>query len=330
MTTSTDAPIRLVTCIGVRSDLPLLPHFLDHYAALGVAPADMVVILNAEDADAPGLAEARAILAARGVAPPEIWIAPYTSGTMWAERRRVQAARCAPGDWVLSADVDEFQTWPAPLREVLAGAEALGADCVQGVMIDRLAPGGRLAPVRPEPPVLEQFPVRAEVTLAIGGRSEVHGRGGTVKVMAARAHVLPARGGHRPSDETPARQLLGHPLANWHEIEDPSFRFALPLQVHHVHWTDTLPARLEKRLATPGVSPAGAEYGRRQLEHIARHGGIDLASVPVMPEAAPDAGADGDWPRRLRRLRRMAWPKRAHAVALAARRRAGRLVRGRA
>ena len=317
----TGAPIRLVTCVGVGSDLPLLPHFLDHYTALGVAPGDIVVILNAQDAAAPGLADAQSLLAARGAAAPEIWIAPYTSDTMWAERRRVQAARCAPDDWVLSADVDEFQRWPAPLREVLATAEAHGADCVQGVMIDRLAPGGRLAPVRPAPAILEQFPIRAEVAIAIGGRSAAHGRGGTVKVMAARGRILPARGGHRPMPEPPATQLLNYPLGDWREIEDPAFRFSIPLQVDHVHWTDTLPDRLRTRIATPGVSPAGAEYGRRQLDHLERHGGIDMGAVALMPGAAPD------WPARLDELRRIGRRKRMAGSARAALRRLARLGR---
>ena len=305
----TDGPIRLVTCVGVGSDLPLLPHFLDHYAALGVAPADTVVILNADAPDHPALAEARAILDARGVATPEIWIAPYTSETMWAERRRAQRVRCAPGDWVLSADVDEFQRWPAPLREVLGTAEGFGADCVQGVMIDRLAPGGRLAPVRPEPGILEQFPIRAEVAIAIGGRSAAHGRGGTVKVMAARGRILPGRGGHRPLPEPRARQLLLYPLGDWREIERPAFRFAVPLQVDHVHWTDTLPERLRRRIATPGVSPAGAAYGARQLAHLERHGGIDLGAVSLAPEGT------ADWPARLAALRRMGRRKRMLGTA---------------
>jgi hypothetical protein len=229
----------------------------------------------------------------------------------------VQADLCAPDNWVMHADVDEFHRWPEPLGACLARAAALGADCVQGVMIDRLAPGGRLAPVLPDPPVLEQFPLRAEVAWSVGGASPVHGRGGTVKMMAARGRLLPHRGGHRPALGSRVRYLYRYPLGSFWEIDDPAFRFSVPTQVDHVHWTDTLPERLRTRLATPGVSPAGAEYGRRQLDHIAAHGGrIALGQVAlegrdgVPPSPPPRPGAPGQvdwpgWPDRLEALRRM-------------------------
>ena len=296
--------IWLLTCVGVAHDLALLPHWLRHYLDLGIAPERIVVILNAAVEADPGLDRAREILAAHGATrPPEIWIAPYTSGTMWARRGAVQSRICAPGDWVLNADVDEFHRWPEPVADCLARAADLGADCVQGVMIDRLAPGGVLSPVREAPHVLEQFPVRAEVAWSIGGASPVHGRGGTVKMMAARGRHLPHRGGHRPAMGSEVSYLYRYPLGSFREIDDPAFRFSVPTQVDHVHWTETLPARLETRLATPGVSPAGVEYGRRQLDHFGRNAGrIDLAQVALEEEVAPGTGA---WPERLAELRRM-------------------------
>ena len=33
--------VRLVTCVGVERELPLLGHFLDHYTALGIDPAHL-------------------------------------------------------------------------------------------------------------------------------------------------------------------------------------------------------------------------------------------------------------------------------------------------
>ncbi len=297
-------PIWCVTCVGVGQDLDLLPHWLRHYLDLGIEPGRFVVILNADSADDPGIGRAGEILAEHGVArPPEVWIAPYTSGAMWEQRGAVQARACPPGDWVLNADVDEFHRWPEPVADCLARAAALGADCVQGVMIDRLAEGGALAPVRAAPHILEQFPLRAEAAMAIGGTSPVHGRGGTVKMMAARGRILPHRGGHRPAPGTATRYLYRYPLGSFREIDDPAFRFSVPTQVDHVHWTASLPARLEKRLATPGVSPAGAEYGRRQLDHFARHGGgIGLEQVALEEDVAPAAV---DWPGRLAELRRI-------------------------
>lgn len=290
----------LITCLGVATDLPLLPHFLHHYTALGVEPARMIVILNALSPEEPALATAREMLEAAGTGRVTRWIAPYTSETMWQERRAVQERFCTDGAWVLSADVDEFHEYPEPLPDMLARAAALEASCIQGVFIDRLAPGGAMAAVTDAPEILRQFPIEAEVTMSIGKTSAVHGRGGTVKLMAIRPHVLPRRGGHGPMPGPGISYLYNHALGDFPQIDDPSFRFAVPTQVHHIHWTGTLLRRLETRLATPGVSPAGAEYGRRQIDHIRAHGGIDLNSVALRHGTGSE-----DWPAALARMRRV-------------------------
>lgn len=290
---------RLISCVGVEAELAMLPHFLAHYRALGIAPGDMHLILNAATPDHPELARARDMLARAGTAVPEIWIAPYTSDTMWQKRREMQARVARPDDWVISADLDEFHDYPERLADFLTRCDRMGVDCVQGPFIDRLAPGGRLAPVAPDPPVLMQFPIAAEVGLSIAGPGDLHNRYGTVKIMAVKGAVLPSRGGHHPQGGQDVRYLYGQPLGAFPEIERPAFRFALPTAVHHLHWTDTLPARLERRLATPGVSPAGVEYGQKQLDHIARHGGIALDRVAVAP-----SGTARDRARDLARIRR--------------------------
>ena len=317
--------VRLLTCVGVADDLPLLPHWLDHYAGLGIAPADTICLLNATDAKAPNLLRAEALLAERGAVAVR-WIAPYTSETMWAARRALQEEHAGPDDWVLSADVDEFHVYPAPLGEVLAACRAGGITCLQGPFVDRLGPDGVLAAVSPDRPLAEQFPVAAEASLSLFGEGRTHNRYGTVKIMAMRGGVMPDRGGHHPQDEWAHRYLYGAPLAAFGGITTPRFRFAVPTQVHHYHWTAALPARLERRLATPGVSAAGAEYGARQLAALAS-GRVPLETVALRPEG--EAGT-GDWKARAAALRRRAPLIRArHAAGRAVRRglRAARLDR---
>ena len=140
-------------------DLPLLPHFLAHYRRLGVAPGDVHAILNAPSPDDPRLAAALDTMRGAGCAPPEVWTEPYTSGAMWERRRALQDRVAPPDRWVLSADVDEFHEYPEPLPDFLGRCAALGADCVQGPFVDRLAPGGRPGrPSRPRPASSSSFP----------------------------------------------------------------------------------------------------------------------------------------------------------------------------
>lgn len=292
----TDA--RLISCIGVQSDLAVLPHFLRHYVDLGIAPDRMHLVLQSSEPDDPGLDAARDILSAFGVAPHEVWVAPYTSDAMWEKRREVQLAVSEEEDWILSADSDEFHEYPEPLAAFLGRCDRMGITCTQGVFIDRLAPGGALAPIRDAPAISEQFPILADVIASIGGTGTHFNRYGTVKLMAMRAHVLPSRGGHHPlGGQAGIVHLFGQPLADFARIDRPAFRFRVPLRVHHFHWSASLPASLRRRIATQGVSPAGKEYGMKMLEHFERYDGIDLDA------AATTRSGIAFWRARLARMR---------------------------
>jgi len=292
-TAKTDAEVRrgpiLISCLGVDSDLALLPHFLAHYQALGIAPGAVHVILNAPGEDHAGVDEACATLARFGHAPAEIWTDRYSSAAMWERRRAVQARVARPGDWIVNADVDELHEYPAPLPEVIAWCEARGITALQGPFIDRIAPDGGLAPVRETPALSDQFPVRAEAMIHIAGLGGGHDAYGTVKLMLHRAEVRPSRGGHHPqADPRRVRYALHRPLAEFPGITRPGFRFAHPFRVHHFKWSDALVAGLRRRLANPDVSPAGKAYGTKLLAHFETRGGFDLSALPrTEPRSRP-------------------------------------------
>ena len=290
---------RLVTCVGVEHDLPLLGHFLDHYAALGVAPDRMHPILQSAEPDAPGLARAREILARRGAEPAEEWIGPYTSAGMWERRRAVQERLAAADDWVLNADADEFHDYPAPLGEVIAFCEERGVRCVQGPFVDRIAPGGVLAAADPDASPWETFPVSADAGTAIGKRPGLDDATGTVKIMLHRGDVAPGLGGHHPANLPEEALLYGAGPMVFPRIKSAAFRFALPCRVWHFKWTAPLREGLERRRATPGASRAGSVYGGRILDYLERRGGrIDLADLIVEERREPA----GDWRAQVERL----------------------------
>jgi hypothetical protein len=275
----------------VQHDLALLPHFLRHYLELGIAPSHVHLVLNAPRDDIAELSQAQSLLDAHDIEPAEVWIAPYTSGSMWTKRREVQQRLADPGDWVISADVDEFHEYPDALPAFLAYCERKEVECVQGVFVDRLAADGCLNAIASEPSVWEQFPVEADVacTLRRGGE-DPYWHDGTVNVMACRGDLLPGLGGH---DLQAARDevsyLFGRPLSAFPWITHSTFRFALPLRVHHFKWVDTLLASLRERLATPGASHAGSAYGRLLLNYFDREGRIVLDEVPVKQHTYLDA-----------------------------------------
>lgn len=292
----------LFTCVGVAHDLPLLPHFIRHYAGLGVRRERMHIILNSASADDPKLDAAISILRENGVQNFETWIEPYTSDAMWAKRREVQARTVTRDDWVLNADVDEFHEYPMALDDFLAACDEMGVNAVSGVFIDRLAPGGKLAEVLPKPDVLTQFPVTAEVTYSLFGSGKYHGLGGTMKLMAMRGQIMPRRGGHGPKGHPETVHLYADVLDFYVFLMKPEQRFRVPTRVHHVHWTASLPDRLQRRLDTPGASKGGSEYGQKQLDHIRENGGIDLSRVALDPGHGWQ-----DWRAEVARFRRWHW-----------------------
>jgi len=291
--------LRLVTCIGVDHDLALLPHFVDHYQALGITGAGMIALLNTPEPENPRLAEAQRICTDAGVVWQN-WIAPYTSDAMWRKRREIQAKFCSSEDWVISADVDEFHQFPERLPIFLDRCEALGANVVQGVFVDRIDAGGRLRSIGSSPSLAEQFPLVADAMGLVGRSGRHHNRFGTVKLMAIRGGILPERGGHDVLPGQDAKYLYRAPLGQFARIEEPDFRFAVPTRVNHYRWTGSLVGSLRQRLATPGVSVAGEEYGLKQLAFMERNDRFDPDRLPRDEDGFPRV----DWEGKLRAMRR--------------------------
>lgn len=286
-----DARVRVLSCVGAARDRDLVGHFARHYRDLGVAPDRIHLIVHA-DRDAPGSADAvhrlLDILAELGIEPADVWRGVYTSGALWQRRRALQRRVATAEDWVLSADIDEFHVYPAPLSEVVDHLEECGANLLQGPMIDRLAPGGVLAPVDPTRPLADQFPVIADVMCPIGGVQTADEAGGTVKMMLFRGDVLPGIGGHSPWQNRHGpwrregvRYAAGRPLADVPEVIDPPWRFAQPAAVHHYTWTAGLVEDVRRRRAAPGASARGSAYGSVVIDYLERHGRIRLEDVAV-------------------------------------------------
>lgn len=274
--------IRLITCAGVEHDLALLPHFLTYYSELGIAPCNMHVVLQASNDNTKNMHDAVALLDKYGIQPEEVWIAAYTSQTMWEKRREIQQKVAHADDWIISADVDEFHEFPGDLTAFLAYCDKNKLDCVQGVFIDRLAPQGELSTVRQDCSIWHQFPIQADVMCTIRQHEEGHWAAGTVNVMACKGRVPLSIGGHGAlAGQAPVNYFSGRHLGKVPGIGLARVRFAMPLRVHHFKWTDRLADSLKKRLATPGVSERGKMYGEALLNHIDGQGRIQVDKMPI-------------------------------------------------
>ena len=150
------------------------------------------------------------------------------------------------------------------------------------------------------------------------GADDAHG---TVKLMVMRGSVAPGLGGHGPAPGIQAVPLAGQPMDKFRSIKSATFRFAVPMRVHHFKWTEPLLHGLERRLATPGASEAGSRYGRRLLDYFARNGSaVALADVTTKRRGLVDIIP---WKPRLAVLRFIARIEKRSRRHMARRARAG-------
>ncbi|WP_018984770.1 glycosyltransferase family protein [Salinimonas chungwhensis] len=281
--------IRLITCVGVEHDLALLPHFLAYYTKLGIPAKNIHAVLQASLENTEEMVKAASLLNDYGIKPHEMWIAPYTSDSMWEKRREIQKTVAKADDWIISADVDEFHEFPDDLKKFLAYCDKKNLHCIQGVFIDRLAPRGELTAVKQDSSIWSQYPIQADVMCTIRKYEEGGWESGTVNVMACKGNVLPSKGGHGALPrETQINYIFEKQLGELKGIEKPFFRFSLPLRVHHFKWTDRLANSLQKRLSTPGVSTRGKMYGEALLNHIDGPGRIQIDEMPIRKDRLLD------------------------------------------
>ena len=257
---------RLVACIGVKSPLALLDHFVDHYRRLGIG--DFLLVFHAAPGD-PRREPMRERLSELGI-EPVLEIASFSAARKLAHFQAVIPRHCAPEDWVVYADVDELQTYPADLPAFLGERERRGHRYVRGHLVDRLAAGGELAEVRPDRPIWDQFPERARLTASLTG-------GWDRKVCAARAGLVLSDGGAHAIDFGLSAGL------NYRLTHGLPRRGDQAIEIHHFKWDATLPRRVSEKLQSAGgdhdaaEGPAYIEEYRRLDRHLREHGRIRLA-----------------------------------------------------
>ncbi|WP_329197611.1 glycosyltransferase family 2 protein [Streptomyces sp. NBC_01435] len=190
-----------------------------------------------------------------GIAPAQISTGPWHehTNTQLRDSLREQAGN----GWHLLADSDEFQTYPAPLTDMLAQAGDAGQKVVGGLMLDRVTNDGRLAMWRPETGLDRAFPLGGHLTRRLL-------QGDPRKIVLAHSSVTVASGNHRAPGHKP----------------DPSTLAC----VHHFKWRsgvlDDLRQRVERFTSGEWAehTPAVRSEASRLLQHIDRHHGrIDVS-----------------------------------------------------
>jgi hypothetical protein len=251
---------RVFAITSVYEDSGLLPHFLDHYARLGVE---------------------RIFLVVRSLTPDELLqrtrrlCESYPAEVAWyqcshfedidkatVETRVLRQSGVDADDYVMHLDLDEFHEYPVPLQDLVRLMNRRRAKAVRGTMLDRVTCDGSLAPIRLGVELGEQFPIGCDLTRSLL-------LGWTQKIMLCAAH-LELRDGVNHTTQTPCRQLSATDhLANF--------------LVHHFKWTSGLTDRIRARLRTAVVSSQYRDECHRLLDAFGALGRIDLTDPKLNP-----------------------------------------------
>jgi hypothetical protein len=121
---------------AIYDDARLLGHFLAHYGRAGVTKFFIAVAGDLDSAVRRFMPQYPIILC-EGLEVADQY--PFGVNATTEARRRYQKT----DEWVLVVDIDEFVEFPRPMGDIIAAAEAEGANVVQGIMYDRFSADGQ-------------------------------------------------------------------------------------------------------------------------------------------------------------------------------------------
>lgn len=247
--------------------LDLLPHWCQHYTALG-ADCLLLVIGFRHDQDF-----LRGTDHASNPFPHVVDIAKqfpakvfpfafdkyHTMYTQYVREHVKRAAGVGPDDWVMHADLDEFYEFPIRLRELVAVMEVANDWALHGHILDRVAQDGSLPSVLNGKNIGEQFPLGCHLTGRIFGAN-------TRKIMLCRGRVR-VNAAH---DNTFNGRWKRIPVGTVDQYI-----------AHHFRWTDALIPKLKARLAGQGIGETYRNEIRRFLAYWEKHGRIDISDPRI-------------------------------------------------
>lgn len=246
----------------VYEGLELLPHFLDHYTRLGVDEILVAVGYRHDEDFLSGRHTARNILPqaismCRGF-PARAYPFTYDQYSVRLNaplRRAIKAeAGVQPDDWCLHADLDEFYTFPAPLRDIIRMMEVKNDWALAGWIIDRVAHDGSLPAIKPTPSIGEQFPIGCDLT----GRLL---RANVRKIMLCRGRVR-VNGSH---DNTENAYFDRVPIGKKGDYI-----------AHHFKWNASLEKRLRTRIAESGIGEVYRRECNDLISYWEKHGRLPV------------------------------------------------------
>lgn len=217
------------------SHIDLLPHFVEHYVALGVRRNCILLVWNVQPADdAAATKSAQLLFDQLGISVIR-WTGVFTSAAAHYNKIKVLAALQAPS-WAVYADIDEFLELSTSVQAQIADLSASNFTHQIGFTVDRVARGGLLTRVTLNGTIGEQYPLRCNLTGA-------HGL--ATKVVLLRGDLRTVSGNHMVhDDELYSRNRQLAPSRGIERRASPQL-----LALSHYKWTHDVVPYLQRRIA---------------------------------------------------------------------------------
>jgi hypothetical protein len=267
-----------VVC-AVRNERTILPHFLDHYRALGVRAFYMVDNLSDDGS--------RELLAAQ----PDVVL--YSTPTAYRASHYGVSWQVAVlgqhflGRWAVVADADEFLIYPhwrpRPLETLIGELSAEGAEAMALAMVDMYPPGGLDAADFAAVPPFEAAPLHDRAPVRPWHFNPGYFSNRRTVVSALRHRLLP----ESPPDSFTSEKIALFRYAPWVRLSE-GLHHATNLRLSrreaafaHFKYHRGFRAKVLEEVRRAQHFNGAAEYRRYQSLLAESAGGFDAAGVSV-------------------------------------------------
>lgn len=245
---------KIFLTVTIGPDYRLLPKFLNFYKNFGIE--NFLIILNTSD-ETPSL-----FLKNNGINPEKIWTDPFSEDLKQHYEREVIDRCCSDEDWIVYADLDEFQFYPSGFMNQIKFCEKHRIDFLEGRLVDRISKGGKLTELDNSVSLEKQFPLRGFITNNLL-------KAWDKKIVFARGRLIVGGGHHIFLDGTTYKTLPYDPDLNAH---------SQGIEIHHFKWDMRVLDRMKNYVQLSDDSlKAWRNEIIRFLDHYSRNNKIDIS-----------------------------------------------------
>jgi hypothetical protein len=255
----------IITTVGF--DCTLLPKFLEYYEKF--SPKKILIIVNSSR-DSKIFKKVQSIIKYYGkLCLLKEWNNEFSEDDKIIQERSFLFDFVKEDNWVVYADLDEFQEYPLNIRTSIKNAERIGFDYLEGRMIDRINMNGNLTEYNDKLPLEIQYPIGGYITKELL-------KGWDKKIVCAKMKKI-IGGGHHVFMNQENVIFNGHNTETYYEELSPH---SFGIKIHHFKWNSHTIDKLKRELNYNHESlKAWREEHIRFLNYIKEKGKFDLSNA---------------------------------------------------